>query len=59
MVTLEEAQALVKEIDRTETLMPIFGPSGYQKIRDSIGDHLILARAFLAFRSALEDLRKK
>lgn len=59
MVSVEEAQAVVREIERTDSFMPFFDPSGYLKIRATMPEHLKLAKAFLAFRTILDELGYK
>ena len=53
----EMAQAVVSELERMESLMPIVDPTGYRDIQATLPGHLLAARAFLAFRTELEKLR--
>lgn len=55
-VSIEDAQAVVKEIEYTDSFMPLFDPTGWMKISKNIPGHARLAQAFLAFRRELEDL---
>ena len=57
-ITVEDAEALVREIERTEAFTPIFDPTWYQKHGKHIQDHLDLARAFLAFRREIDRLAR-
>lgn len=56
LVPVEDARALVQEIERTDTLMPLLDPTGYRAIMDTLPQHRKLAKAFLAFREELEKL---
>lgn len=56
LVPLEDARALVQEIDRTDTLMPLLDPTGYRAIMDTLPQHRMVAKAFLAFREELAKL---
>jgi hypothetical protein len=53
LVSMEDAEHLVREINRTEALMPILDPTGWQRIAKTEQDHLRIAQAFLEFRRAL------
>lgn len=56
MVSQEDAQALVAEFDRIETLMPMLDPTGWQRISRTEDGHREFAEAFLVFRKKLEQL---
>jgi hypothetical protein len=56
LLSVEQAQALVDEMNRMESLMPILDPTGYIKIRKTMPGHKALAVAFLTFRQAIEQL---
>lgn len=53
-ISLDDAKALVDEIERTDTLMPFIDPTAYLQICHTLPVHLRVARAFLAFRRELE-----
>lgn len=53
-ISVEEARALVAELERVDTLMPFVDPTGYLSIRDNLPGHQRLARAVLAFLTELE-----
>lgn len=52
-VSVDDAVALVAEIDRTEALMPLLDPTGYRQIQGTAPAHKAVAEAFLAFRRAI------
>lgn len=56
LIPLADAQAVLDEIGRTETLMPILDPTAYRNIMGNIPGHARLVRAFVTFRSALEEI---
>lgn len=56
LIPVDDARALVQEIERTDTLMPLLDPTGYRAIMDTLPQHRKLAQAFLAFRQELEKL---
>lgn len=58
LVSVEDAQRLVHEINRTETLMPFVDPTGWRKIQDTEGGHKKVAEAFSIFRKELEKVRQ-
>lgn len=58
LVEVHEAQAVVEAIALTDSAMPILDPAGWMQIRHTAPGHNRLARAFLAFRQELEQLRK-
>lgn len=53
-ITVAEAQALVNEIARTETLTPILDPTWFRANMTNLDHHQRVARAFLAFRQAVQ-----
>lgn len=52
-LSIEEIRAVIDEINRTETLMPIIDPTAYRKIMNNIPDHRRQAEAFLRLRTEL------
>lgn len=50
----EDAEALLAEIDRTETLMPFLDPTAFREIGPQLQPLRGVLRAFLAYRRALE-----
>lgn len=56
LIPLDDARALVEEIERTDTLMPLLDPTGYRAIMDTLPQHRAVAKAFLTFRQELEKL---
>lgn len=49
-----DARALVREIERTDALMPILDPTGYRKIIHNTTHWREVAGAFLTFRTVLD-----
>jgi hypothetical protein len=58
-IPLDEAQAVVNEMEHTDAVMPLIDPSGWLRIRATAPQHQRLARAFLAFRQELAALVKE
>jgi len=56
LTTAEHAQALVNEISQYETTLPIFNPTRYLQVRDTIPGHLKLTQAFSKFRKEIETI---
>lgn len=54
---IEDYRAVLSEIDRMETVMPLTDPTAYMKIMDTMPSHKRLVEAVLAFRLTLEKLR--
>jgi len=50
LMTVQDAEALVAEIEKTDAVMPFFSPTDYLKVSATLLAHLELARAFLEFR---------
>lgn len=57
-IPLSDAVEVVAEISRTETLLPIVDPTGFQRISKTMPAHGKVAQAFLEFRRALEELKE-
>ncbi len=57
LVTEEDCAALVREIDRSETLMPLLDPSRFLREAEAVASSLEVARAFLEFRRKVEENR--
>lgn len=55
-VSLEDADALLGEIERMDAFMPFLDPTGYMKIAGNIPTHRRLVRAFIGFRRELHDI---
>lgn len=58
-VTVEEAQAVLDEIEGASAFMPFFDPTAYMKIAPNIPGHREAVRAFLDYRLALERILKR
>lgn len=54
LIPLADAQAVAAEISRTDGLMPLFDPTGYQAIAGKIAGNRELVDAFIVYRRALE-----
>lgn len=52
-----DAGAVLREIERTESFMPIFDPTGWIKISKTLPGHHTLVKAFCDFRAALEAIK--
>lgn len=55
-IPLTDAQAVVQEMQHTESFMPLIDPTGWLRIRGTAPGHQRLAEAFLRFRSELEQI---
>jgi hypothetical protein len=55
-VSVVDAEALLREIEHTDAIMPILDPTAYMKIGANIPGHRRLVRAFLAFRRELREI---
>jgi len=55
-ISVEEAQVVVNEIARTETLTPILDPTWFRANMTNLDHHQRVARAFLAFRQEVESV---
>ena len=55
-IPLTDAQAVVREMEHTESFMPLIDPTGWLRIRGTAQGHQRLAEAFLRFRSELEQI---
>lgn len=53
-VPIQNVEALLEELERTDAFGPFFDPFGWLAIRDNIPPHKEVARAFLAYRRVLE-----
>jgi len=53
-IAVEEAQAVVAEIERTETLAPFIDPTWYRGAMTHVHNHKREGRAFLIFRQEVE-----
>ena len=49
-----KVQALLDELGRTDTLMPILDPTGYRQIMGNISEHREVIQAFARLRSVIE-----
>jgi len=56
VVSVEDTKAVLREIERTDALMPIVDPTSYMSMARTLPQHRRLVRAFLAFRRELDDL---
>lgn len=56
LIRVEDVQAVLTEINRTNTLMPLLDPTGYREIVDNIPRHTQIVRAFLDFRKKLDEV---
>jgi len=54
LITPEQSQAIAREIDFMDALMPITDPTGYKKLLETAQGHRDLIAAFVHFRSQLE-----
>ncbi len=55
-IPLSDAQAVVQEMEHTESFVPLIDPTGWLRIRGTATGHKRLAEAFLRFRSELEQI---
>lgn len=58
-IPVEDVLDYVRHLDRIEAFAPILAPGEYMSVRKTLPDHQKLARAFWAFRQALEAFRPK
>lgn len=58
-VPVEDVEKLLRTVDRARTLGPIIEPTMYQRGSKNLDDQETLARGFLAFRKAIEEVRPK
>jgi len=58
-ISVSEVQAMVNELNRMESFMPIMDPSGWRNISKTIDGHKTVAVAFLKFRIALDSVVEK
>jgi hypothetical protein len=49
-----DVQALLAELDRTDTLMPILDPTGYRQIMGNISQHREVIQVFARLRAVIE-----
>ncbi len=57
LIPVDDAVALVNELERMDSLMPVVDPTGWVKITGTIDGHKIAASGFLDFRRTLEKLK--
>jgi len=50
MISVADAQAVLAEINRTETLAPILDPTWYRAKMNNVSQHKRAVRTFVAFR---------
>lgn len=55
-ISAEDIQAVLDEISRTESIMPLLDPTGYRDIQSNIPGHKRIVSAFLTFRKELESV---
>lgn len=55
-IPVADVRAVVEELAIIDAAMPMFDPTGYRRIMSTKPGHDRYARAFLAFRLALEEL---
>lgn len=55
-VPVEDARAVLENIEFTDSFMPLLDPTGWMKINKNIPGHARLVRAFVAFRQELAEL---
>jgi len=56
MVSVEQAAALINQMEHITTVLPFTDPTAFMKIADNARDHIRVARAFLTFRKAIQDI---
>ena len=54
LIPLEDAEAVMAEIDRTSALMPLFDPTGYNKLADGLGLNRAVLQIFIDYRRKLQ-----
>ena len=54
LIPVADAQALLREFDRMDAVMPIVDPTGYRALLRTMPAHRRVAEAFLTFRQVLE-----
>lgn len=59
LISMDQAEALVRNFDGFDTIMPILDPTRWQREHKDNDRMLRLARAFLTFRGELEKLRRE
>lgn len=57
LVPLDKAKELVADYEHTRSFAPFFDPTAWMQQRENVERGYDLARAFLAFRRALEELK--
>lgn len=57
VLPIADVEAVLAEIDRTSTVMPLLDPTGYRNVMDTLPGHRDEVAEFLRFRIALERLR--
>lgn len=57
-ISLEDVQKLLRTVDHADAFGPIAFPSEWVKGRDNLRDQEILARGFLEFRKAIDEVKQ-
>jgi len=53
-VSVDDMKEYIKEVNRTDTIMPLIDPTGWRRSSEVLSANLLIARAFLMFRTTLE-----
>jgi hypothetical protein len=57
LIPIDKVKLLIETVNRAETIMPIFDPTAYRDGAENLDHQRTLARGFLKFREAIEQVK--